>query len=156
MSTILCINHRIVFQWRFKVAISPSIDCPGVHVGCGTSTWRLIRFSGGEGWGGDSVEVEGPELLLPVGVGPGEWRELPGVGDWEDGGWFRLRFFLRLCLLFGWWSAVTYVGEWVNIECLYFVEFYLHEIAVLLSTSSLSQSILSPFQPVATEDSGAH
>jgi hypothetical protein len=57
------------FQWRFKVVIISSIDCPGV--GCGTSTWRLNRFSGGEG-GVD--EVKGPGLLLPVGVGPGEWR----------------------------------------------------------------------------------
>ena len=50
--------------------MSPSIACPGV--GCGTSTSRLIKFSVGEGRGGDSGEVEGPGLLLPVGVGPGK------------------------------------------------------------------------------------
>ena len=69
---------------KIQVAISPSIDCPDVDVGCGTSS-RLIKFSGGEGRE-VSVEVEGPELQLPVGVGPGEWKELPAVEGWEDGG----------------------------------------------------------------------
>ena len=64
----------------FKVAISPSIDCPGI--GCGTSKSMRLSTCVGEGRGGDSiVEVKGPGLLLPVGVGPGDWRELPAVGD---------------------------------------------------------------------------
>ena len=143
-----------LFQWGLKVAISLSIHCPGV--GCVTSTSMRLSTCVGEGRGDSNVQVEGPGLLLPLGVGPGDWRELPVVGDWEDGGCFRLCFLLCLLPLFRWWSAVTYVGECVNIECLYFVKLYLHEITVLLSTSSLSLLVLSPFQPVATEDGGAH
>ena len=67
------------------------------------STSRLIKFSGGEGRGGDSSEVECPGLLLPVGVDP--VRELLAVGGWEDGGCLcrpLLRLpLLRLPLLFG-------------------------------------------------------
>ena len=62
----------------FKVAISPSIDCPGA--GCGAS--MSMRFStrvGGGGGGDSNVVAEGPELLLPG--GEGDWRELPAVRD---------------------------------------------------------------------------
>ena len=70
----------------FKVAICPSIDCPGV--GCGAS--MSMRFStrvggggGGGGGGGDSnVVAEGLGLLLPEGVG--NWREFPAVRDRVD------------------------------------------------------------------------
>ena len=80
----------------FKVAISPSIDCPGV--GCGAS--MSMRFSTHVGGGGDSnVVAEGPGLLLPEGVG--NWREFPAVRDGEDGGCFLLLFLLRLQPLFG-------------------------------------------------------
>ena len=47
----------------------------------------LIKFSAGEGRGEDSVE----------GVGPGEWKDLPVVEGWEDGGCLgRLLLCLRL------------------------------------------------------------
>ena len=58
------------------------------------------KFSAGEGRGEDSVEVEGPGLQLPVGVDPGEWKDLPAVEGWEDGGCLH-RPLLRLRLLFG-------------------------------------------------------
>ena len=58
----------------FKVAISPSIDCPGVDCGASTSMRFSTRVGGG---GGDSnVVAEGPELLLSGGEG-----ELPAVRD---------------------------------------------------------------------------
>ena len=74
----------------FKVAISPSIDCPGVGCGASMSMRFSTRVGGGGGGGGDSnVVAEGPGLLLPEGVG--NWREFPAVRDREDGGCFLLR-----------------------------------------------------------------
>ena len=60
----------------FKVAISPSIDCPGVDCGASTSMRFSTRVGGGGGGGRDSI-VKGEVLGLLV----GGWREFLAVGD---------------------------------------------------------------------------
>ena len=47
----------------FKVAISPSIDYPGV--GCGASMSMRFSTRVGGGGGDSNVVAEDPELLLP-------------------------------------------------------------------------------------------
>ena len=119
LNNTLCISHWVCyFQLMFKVAISPSTDCPGV--GCGAS--KSIRFSsgGGGGGGGSNITAEGPgwPFTLPPG-GIDVWMDVfgvPAVADWEDGGTLVcfLFFLFLLCLrpLFGWWSGV--IIKWVN------------------------------------------
>ena len=138
----------------FKVDISLSIDCRGVSSG----DLKSIRFSE-LGWGGGGSNVEAEGLGQPFTLPPGEvddWRDEPGLpavedwGDWNAPVCF-LFFHFPLCLrpLFGWWPAV--MTGWVN-PFILFVQSYPHEVPVLLpSTSSLTPSMFSPFQPVVTE-----